>query len=62
MNKVVSSAEEAIQDIFEGATIMVGRLRAVGMPENLIRALAAKGAKNLTPSATTWASTASAWG
>jgi 3-oxoacid CoA-transferase subunit A len=48
MNKVVASAEEAIQDVFEGATIMVGGFGLCGMPENLIRALAAKGTKNLT--------------
>ena len=48
MNKVVASAEEAIQDVFDGATIMVGGFGLCGMPENLIRALARKGAKNLT--------------
>ena len=48
MHKVVASAEEAIQDVFDGATIMVGGFGLCGMPENLIRALAAKGTKNLT--------------
>src|SRR5258707_11929612 len=48
MNKVVASAEEAIQDVFDGATIMVGGFGLCGMPENLIRALAHKGVKNLT--------------
>jgi 3-oxoacid CoA-transferase subunit A len=48
MNKVVSSAEEAIQDVFDGASIMVGGFGLCGMPENLIRALARKGTKNLT--------------
>jgi 3-oxoacid CoA-transferase subunit A len=47
MNKVVVSAEEAIQDVFDGATIMVGGFGLCGMPENLIRALARKGTKNL---------------
>jgi 3-oxoacid CoA-transferase subunit A len=47
MNKVVASAEEAIQDVFDGATIMVGGFGLCGMPENLIRALAKKGVKNL---------------
>jgi acyl CoA:acetate/3-ketoacid CoA transferase alpha subunit len=41
-------AEEAIQDVFDGATIMVGGFGLCGMPENLIRALARKGVKNLT--------------
>lgn len=48
MNKVVASAEEAIRDVFDGATIMVGGFGLCGMPENLIRALARKGTKNLT--------------
>jgi len=48
MHKVVASAEEAIADVFEGATIMVGGFGLCGMPENLIRALARKGTKNLT--------------
>jgi 3-oxoacid CoA-transferase subunit A len=48
MNKVVASAEDAIQDVFDGATIMVGGFGLCGMPENLIRALAHKGIKNLT--------------
>jgi 3-oxoacid CoA-transferase subunit A len=48
MNKVVANAEEAIQDVFDGATIMVGGFGLCGMPENLIRALSKKGTKNLT--------------
>jgi len=48
MHKVVASAEEAIHDVFDGATIMVGGFGLCGMPENLIRALAHKGTKNLT--------------
>jgi 3-oxoacid CoA-transferase subunit A len=47
MHKVVASAEEAIQDVFDGATVMVGGFGLCGMPENLIRALACKGVKNL---------------
>ncbi len=47
MNKVVANADEAIQDVFDGATIMVGGFGLCGMPENLIRALARKGTKNL---------------
>ena len=48
MRKVVANADEAIQDVFDGATIMVGGFGLCGMPENLIRALARKGVKNLT--------------
>lgn len=48
MNKVVSSADEAIRDVFDGATIMVGGFGLCGIPENLIRALVKKNVKNLT--------------
>jgi 3-oxoacid CoA-transferase subunit A len=48
MNKVVASADEAIHDVFDGATIMVGGFGLCGIPENLIRALVKKGVKNLT--------------
>jgi len=48
MNKVVVSADEAIGDVFDGATIMVGGFGLCGMPENLIRALQRRGTKNLT--------------
>jgi 3-oxoacid CoA-transferase subunit A len=48
MNKVVASADEAIRDMFDGASIMVGGFGLCGMPENLIRALHRKGTKNLT--------------
>ena len=48
MNKVVGSADEAVRDVFDGATIMVGGFGLCGFPENLIRALVKKNAKNLT--------------
>src|SRR5882724_12187449 len=48
MNKVVANADVAIRDVFDGATIMIGGFGLCGMPENLIRALARKGTKNLT--------------
>jgi len=48
MNKVVASADEAIRDVFDGATVMVGGFGLCGIPENLIRALVRKGVKNLT--------------
>ena len=47
MNKVVASAEEAVRDIPDGASIMVGGFGLCGNPENLIRALVKKGTKNL---------------
>jgi 3-oxoacid CoA-transferase subunit A len=48
MNRVVANAEEAIQDIFDGAILMVGGFGLCGIPENLIRALVRKGVRNLT--------------
>jgi len=48
MNKVVANAEEAIRDVQDGASIMIGGFGLCGNPENLIRALAKKGVKDLT--------------
>ena len=48
MHKVVANAEEAIRDIRDGATIMLGGFGLCGIPENLIRALVRKRVKNLT--------------
>jgi 3-oxoacid CoA-transferase subunit A len=47
MNKVVANADEAIRDVFDGATILIGGFGLCGMPENLIRALVRKGTRNL---------------
>ena len=47
MNKVFANADEAVADIDDGATIMVGGFGLCGIPENLIRALVKKGVKNL---------------
>ena len=48
MNKVVKNAEEAIKDIEDGATLMLGGFGLCGIPENCINALVAKGVKELT--------------
>jgi len=48
MNKVVANADEAIRDIPNGATIMIGGFGLCGIPENLIQALVRRGTKNLT--------------
>src|SRR5438477_2034920 len=48
MNKLVSSADEAIHDLTDGATILVGGFGLCGIPETLIEALVRKGVKNLT--------------
>jgi len=47
MHKVVANADEAIRDIPDGASIMVGGFGLCGIPENLIKALVRKGVKNL---------------
>jgi 3-oxoacid CoA-transferase subunit A len=48
MNKVVASAAEAVSDIQDGATIMMGGFGLCGIPENLIAALRETGVKDLT--------------
>ena len=48
INKVVSSAEEAVADIQDGASIAVGGFGLVGIPARLIDALRAQGARDLT--------------
>jgi len=48
MNKVVASPDEAVHDIRDGSTVMVGGFGLCGIPENLIMALLRKAPKNLT--------------
>lgn len=48
MEKVVASVQEAIHDIENGATILVGGFGLCGIPENLISALHEKGVNELT--------------
>lgn len=48
INKVVSNAQEALHDIPDGATIMLGGFGLCGIPENGINELLRKGIKNLT--------------
>jgi 3-oxoacid CoA-transferase subunit A len=48
IDKVVASAEEAVKDIPDGATLVVGGFGLCGIPENLIQALVQKGVKELT--------------
>ena len=47
MNKVFANVDEAIHDVFDGASIMIGGFGLCGIPENLIRALVGKGTRNL---------------
>src|ERR1700744_5932858 len=48
MNKVVSDADEAIRDVADGMTLMLGGFGLCGLPENTIAALVKKGVKDLT--------------
>src|SRR3977135_3615086 len=48
MNKVLASADEAVEAIPDGATIMVGGFGLCGTPETLIAALRARGTTGLT--------------
>src|SRR5437773_6133202 len=47
MNKVIANADEAINDIRDGATLMLGGFGLCGIPENCIAALVRKGVKDL---------------
>jgi len=48
MNKVVANADEALHDIRDGATLMLGGFGLCGIPENCITALVRKGIQQLT--------------
>jgi len=48
INKHVSSAAEAVCDVFDGATVMVGGFGEAGSPVELIHALIDQGATDLT--------------
>jgi 3-oxoacid CoA-transferase subunit A len=48
MNKLVESADAAVADVSDGATVMVSGFGLCGNPENLILALHRKGVKDLT--------------
>jgi len=48
MAKLFESAEAAVADIHDGATLLVGGFGLCGIPENLIAALIQKGVRGLT--------------
>ncbi|MBL7891180.1 MAG: CoA transferase subunit A [Bacteroidia bacterium] len=48
MNKIVDGPEEAIKDIKDNMTLMLGGFGLCGIPENCIAALVKKGIKGLT--------------
>ncbi len=48
INKIVPSLAEAVAGIHDGAVVMISGFGGAGLPTDLIDALAAQGAKNLT--------------
>lgn len=48
MNKVVANAEQGLEGIKDGMTLMLGGFGLCGIPENSIAALVANGVKDLT--------------
>jgi 3-oxoacid CoA-transferase subunit A len=48
MDKVMRSAEDAVAQITDGSTVMVGGFGVCGNPENLLAALHAQGTRGLT--------------
>ncbi len=48
IDKIVSTAEQALADVPHGATVMIGGFGTAGLPNELIDALIAQGASELT--------------
>jgi 3-oxoadipate CoA-transferase alpha subunit len=48
IDKTIESVEAAVADIHDGATVMIGGFGTAGMPAELIDALIAQGARDLT--------------
>src|SRR5713101_6714417 len=48
IDKTVASASAAVADVHDGATVMIGGFGTAGMPSELIDALIANGARDLT--------------
>jgi len=48
IDRTVDSPEAAVADIFDGATVLIGGFGGVGVPSELIDALIAQGARDLT--------------
>jgi 3-oxoadipate CoA-transferase alpha subunit len=48
IDKIVKTAEAAVADVHDGATVMIGGFGTAGMPSELIDALIAQGARDLT--------------
>ncbi len=48
IDKTIASAEQAVADVRDGSTVMIGGFGTAGMPSELIDALIAQGARDLT--------------
>lgn len=48
INKFVATPEQALADVRDGATVMIGGFGTAGLPNELIEALLAQGARELT--------------
>lgn len=48
LNKIQPSAHEALADVFDGATILIGGFGGAGLPFELVHALIDQGARELT--------------
>lgn len=48
IDKTLASAEAAVADIHDGATVMIGGFGTAGMPDELVDALISRGSKSLT--------------
>ena len=48
INKITNSIAEALADIKDGSTVMIGGFGGAGQPTELIDGLIAQGARNLT--------------
>jgi 3-oxoadipate CoA-transferase alpha subunit len=48
INKIVPTVEAALADVSDGATVMIGGFGTAGLPNELIDALIAQGARDLT--------------
>jgi 3-oxoadipate CoA-transferase alpha subunit len=48
IDKILGSVAEAVADVHDGATVMIGGFGTAGMPSELIDALIAQGARDLT--------------
>ena len=48
INKIVASVSDALRDVPDGATVMIGGFGTAGLPNELVDALIDQGAKDLT--------------